>query len=112
MQLSLRGQKQGRLPPSSPIASAPWQALGWAFLPHHSPLIYTSYFQTPFKGGLAPREEAQLRAGMAPNQTVLHILCSLLLISSDRLGHLAPPSWGRGDITEMALHHGRRGGRG
>lgn len=66
----------------------------------------------PTRGGLAPRQETQLRAGTARNQTVLHILCSLLLISTDKLGHLVPPSWGRGDMTEMALHHGGRGRRG
>ena len=95
----------------SPIASAPWQARDYRLSFPIIPYLYTSYFQTPFKGGLAPREGIQLRAGTAPSQTVLHILCSLLLISTDKLGHLVPLSWGRGDITEMALHHGVWGGR-
>lgn len=107
----------------SPIASAPWQARDYRLSFPIIPYLYTSYFQTPFKGGLAPREGIQLRAGTAPSQTVLHILCSLLLISTDKLGHLVPlstselgdgrhnrngtSSWGGGREARQTCHKAR-----
>lgn len=106
MQLSPRGQKQGRLPCPPLRPQAPGRHS--AGLPHRPPLVQTSCFQTAFRGaGSQGGGSAQGRGG--PNQTVLHILCSSLRVSSDGLGHLVPPSWGRGDITEMALGHGGRG---
>lgn len=99
----------------SPIASAPWQARDYRLSFPIIPCLYTSYFQTPFKGGLAPREGIQLRAGTAPSQTVLHILCSLLLISTDKLGHLVPLSTselgeGRHNRNGTSSWGGRGGG--
>lgn len=62
--------------------------------------------QTPLSKVTCSQGKALAQGEAGPSQTVLHILCSLLVISTDKRGRLVPLSTSEpGErVTEMALH--------